>query len=92
MDPVDHDAARHKCTACNRSFQTSGPYQNHLKSCKSSKKRLLDTLAAAKEVLARKRQRRNEAAVLDASTRSKEGTVTVGHVQPSALEVIHLTL
>lgn len=48
------------CSACGRTFSAPGPFQNHSRGCQPNKKRLRKTLTAAKDVIARKRQRRVE--------------------------------
>ena len=51
----------HACPACRRTFRGPGAFQNHSRGCKPTKKRLRQTLAAAKNIIvARKRQRTND--------------------------------
>lgn len=47
------------CSACRRSFSGPGPFQCHQRRCEPAKKRLRTTLNAAKDAVARKRQRRD---------------------------------
>lgn len=82
MDPVDGNEALEfsaplTCSACNHSFRASGAFQNHLNTCKPNKKRLRKTLAAAKDVLARKRQRREETPAIASTSRNP---ITVRYV------------
>ena len=69
MDLVDNGTESYvqTCSACGRTFRTSGAFHNHLRGCKPNKKRLRETLAAAKDITARKRQRRCEAATASQS-------------------------
>lgn len=67
------------CSACHRTFNGSGAYQNHLRSCQSAKKRRSWTLAAAKEVIARKRQRK--------AGDSASGSTTVPGLSGNAINV-----
>ena len=49
-----------RCSACGRNFRGTGAFQNHMHACQPIKKRLRNTLTAAKEAIARKHQRRIE--------------------------------
>ena len=50
------------CSACRRYFRGPGAYQNHLRKCQLTKKRLHRTLTAARDIVVRKRQRKEDAA------------------------------
>ena len=65
------------CLACGRSFRGPGGLQNHSRGCQPGKKRLRKTLAAAKDVLARKRQRRDRNTTGGIATEISEDMINV---------------
>lgn len=73
MDLVDSetDSYAKGCSACGRTFGAPGAYQNHLRGCKTHKKRFRETLTTVKGIIARKRQRRDEA--IDTASQSNVG-------------------
>ena len=75
------------CPACRCSFFRPGPFQNHLRWCKPAKECLWNTLTAAKDAIARKRQRRDE----DANLRLSEDVIDeVGlSFQPSESAILN---
>ena len=77
MDLVDDGAESYiqACSACSRSFRGPGAFQNHLRGCKSTKKRMCKTLVAAKDIIARKRWRRDEIATTSRNAIELSGDV-----------------
>lgn len=73
MNPAavaEAEAPLQTCSACRRSFRGPGALQNHLRSCSSAKKRLCRTLTAAKDIVAKKRRKKDGNAVNENTAKS----------------------
>lgn len=66
MDEESESYIQH-CSGCRRNFRGIGAFQKHSRVCQPTKKRLRNTLAAAKEIVVRKRQRRGETGEAEAA-------------------------
>ena len=77
MDFVNDGAESYvqACSACSCSFHGLGAFQNHLRGCKSTKKCMCKTLAAAKDIIARKHWQRDEIATTSQNAIELSGDV-----------------